>query len=200
MTDARVCLCNVSASVMFAELLSPDTWVTSDQHWGHKNIGKYTKRPDDHFELMRMAWDACVQPGDVVLHLGDLIVYTSLNSERAKLGMDLPGIKGILLGNHDNFPQAWYRWQGFEILGRQHLDWIEPNGTRVRFSHYPAGIMNQYGHFDPRWDLGWDINVHGHIHRNLKSDRVRYRNVCVEHTNYAPVRLGDVLDRPLGPW
>jgi calcineurin-like phosphoesterase family protein len=174
------------------DFLTLDSWVTSDHHWGHDNIKKFQGRPDDHFELMVEQWHDTVSRGDIVLHLGDLVCYDHRRPEPERfwkaLVRDLPGIKFIILGNHDKKKPEWYEQAGFVVLGRgdKAFMWHDPrNGKPVAFSHEP--IMPN----------GWGLNVHGHVHGNghrplegRLSDRI---NVCVEVTNYAPVKVGDIL-------
>ena len=48
---------------------------TSDLHLFHKNIVKFTNRPDmnveDHIEWIITLWNSQVKLGDTVYHLGD---------------------------------------------------------------------------------------------------------------------------------
>jgi calcineurin-like phosphoesterase family protein len=172
-----------------------DTWVFADHHFGHKNIRKLCGRPEDHHDLMVRAWQAYVQPDDVVLHLGDL----SYKADPGWLGnvlAGLPGRKIMILGNHDK-PWAvdMYRQFGWHVLGRKpHLWWglkKGKGGPVVCFSHEPD---SKYGPGGEKG--GWGINVHGHIHNHPWFDDIPmrdYRNVSVEVTNYRPVRLRSVL-------
>ena len=166
-------------------VLALDSWVTSDQHWEHPRIREYQHRPEDHFELMLFQWLARVQRNDVLLHLGDLVCFGK-KENHVYWAVGLPGRKYILLGNHDKHPDSWYKAAGFTVLGRKPIHWTSPDGQVVVFSHRPVR--------DPE---GWDINVHGHVHGSAYyADTVRIsdrRNVCVEVTDYSPVRLGDVL-------
>ncbi len=176
--------------VSLASGITPDTWVTSDQHWSHRNIRVYQGRPDNHFAIMRERWIASVQPEDTVLHLGDLVCFGDMEEHGDYLA-GLPGRKYLLRGNHDKPKDQWYIKNGFTPLGREPLRWHDEAGDRmVCFSHEPE-----------RTSFRWDINIHGHIHNNPYWSGVPmldYRNVCVEVTDYAPVRIGAVLDGTAG--
>lgn len=166
-------------------ILTLDAWVTSDQHWGHSNIGKYQDRPDDHMSLMRLRWIDLVGADDVVLCLGDLVCFGDRELHAGYID-GLPGRKYLLLGNHDKHGPSWYEENGFTVIGRRPMLWAAPDDTIVCFSHEPAHD-----------DGSWEINVHGHTHSiehrpSATRPEVR-RNVCVEVTGYAPVRLGTVL-------
>ncbi len=167
-----------------------DSWVTSDSHWSHANIRKYQGRPDNHFDLMRERWFEVVGPEDVVLHLGDLVCYGDQSFHYEHID-GLPGQKLLIKGNHDKHKNAWYEEAGFTVLGRGNMPFYWTYGkkhsqTLVAFSHEPLDTKHPF-----------DINVHGHTHLNKVyttlgrlEDRI---NVCVEHTDYRPVRLRDVL-------
>lgn len=166
------------------ELESGAVFVTSDNHWEHKNIQAYENRPDGHYQLMRDRWFETVAADDVVLHLGDLCVFGK--KENHDQWVDgLPGRKYLLLGNHDDRKQEWYEGHGFQVLGRERL-LFDAGTIRLSFSHEPDAD-----------DGEWDVNVHGHLHANehrgTASTPERRRNVCVELHDYRPVRLRDVL-------
>ena len=162
--------------------LMPDSWVTSDHHFGHRNIARYQGRPADHEELMVERWHALVAPDDVVLHLGDLLVFPGASELAcyADLLRALPGRKHLIIGSHDQRSRRWYADAGFEVV-RSPLLW----GGAV-FTHEPY----------VGYHLPWVVNVHGHVHRNRSPaappGRRRF-NACVEVTGYAPVRLGDAV-------
>lgn len=174
------------------DVLTLDSWVTADQHWEHPRIREYQGRPADHFEVMRERWLDRVAPDDVLLHLGDVVCFG--DRERHPFWLDgLPGRKYLLRGNHDEHSDDWYRAAGFEVLGRGNrpYTWVVPDWCIAAFSHEPI-TQDRFGYSDP----DWDVNVHGHIHANELWDPLpgkEYRNACVEVTDYAPVRLRDIL-------
>jgi calcineurin-like phosphoesterase family protein len=166
--------------------VTPDTWLISDTHLGHKNIVKYCNRPMNHNELMLKAWRGMIQPEDTVLHLGDLAVWYGEDEEYwLREAMGLPGKKFMLRGNHDKLKDARYAELGFPIIP----EFVqEIKGQRVLFSHYP----------DEDRTSKWDINVHGHIHNNLLEPRLassgrRYKNISVELTDYKPIKAKELL-------
>ncbi len=169
--------------------LTLDSWITSDHHWEHPNIRRYQDRPEDHFERMREEWLRLVGPRDVLLHLGDIVCFGD-PQQHPRWIRGLPGKKYLLRGNHDKHTDQWYGAAGFTVLGRKPFYWHRPDtGELICFSH------------EPEYDqLDWTLNVHGHIHSNPYWDGTLRdedrRNVCVERTGYAPMRLRDVLDGP----
>jgi len=77
-------------------------WFTSDTHFYHKNIIKFTNRPWNTVEEMNNAlinnWNEVVKPNDTVFHLGDF-AFTS-NGNWKKLINELNGKIYLILGNH----------------------------------------------------------------------------------------------------
>ena len=123
-------------------------------------------------ETMRENWNSVVDKEDVVLHLGD---FALTGRERLKeLRQSLNGTIMLIHGSHDRSKKqmaeaGFITVEGPVLLG----DFI--------FTHRPLS--------DSAIPKGM-INVHGHIHEKKTSgQRI---NVCVEHTNYTPIRLEDL--------
>ena len=173
------------------DVLTWDSWVIADHHWEHPRIREYQDRPPDHFERMRNEWIEYVGHDDVILHLGDLVCFGDI--DRHPFWIEgLPGRKYLIRGNHDKHSNEWYGAAGFTVLGRGNRGfmWQAPDSRVVAFSHEPLT--------DPGY-AGFDLNVHGHIHANdlwYGLPGHEYVNVSVEKTDYAPVRLRDVIRRP----
>ena len=155
-----------------------DIWVISDTHFGHENIIKYCGRPFKDAAEMDAAlianWNAVVQPHHHVYHLGDVAVSQQrLNQVMPQLN----GKKRLVLGNHDNHAPIQDYAKYFEKI----LVWrlFKP----VLLTHVPihASSIRKAR-----------ANVHGHTHEK-PSYSGPYINVCVEHTNYAPVHLDTLI-------
>jgi hypothetical protein len=56
-----------------------DTWIISDTHFFHENIGKYCSRPENWQELIIKNWNDLVSPEETVLHLGDFALGKKSN-------------------------------------------------------------------------------------------------------------------------
>lgn len=180
----------------------PSVFLTSDTHFGHANICKFTTsdgkpvRPWDNVEEMDEAlvanWNAVVKPGDKVYHLGDVVISKRCLPTVGRLNGD----KVLIRGNHDIFPDADYQ-QYFRSLRGYHV----MNGMIL--SHIPV-------HPDSLGRFG--VNIHGHTHTNrvrkargvdartgeiLYSDKldVRYHCVCVEQTDFTPILFEDVIKK-----
>jgi calcineurin-like phosphoesterase family protein len=164
--------------------ISPDTFVISDFHFGHKNIAAYQQREPDHEEAIVRAWNQAVGDTDLVLYLGDLALTTR---ERTKLYTDrLKGQKLLVLGNHDRHPESFYRECGFEVVDPIYRMFLDGSARYpIIFTHEPIEEL----------PAGW-YNVHGHIHRGHHRDydlTERHFNVSCEPLDYTPVQIRDIL-------
>lgn len=84
------------------------TFFTSDLHFFHKNICKFTDRQwtqEENEEKLIELWNNQVAPGDVVWHLGDFFFLKRQESEIQKaleIVNRLNGQINCILGNHDS--------------------------------------------------------------------------------------------------
>ncbi len=160
------------------------TFFTSDTHFGHRNLLALAKARgarfasiEEHDAELERLWNATVGVDDEVFHLGD-VAFMNRRALDALLRR-LNGRKFLLMGNHDKFPVAFYA-EHFKVL-RQPYPW----SRGVVLTHAPLHPMCLAGR--------WKVNVHGHIHeahvrlRPFATLDARYKNVCVEHTGFAPV-------------
>ena len=178
-----------------------DIWVTSDTHFRHANILKFKDsdgnlvRPgfedvDAMDEHMIERWNSVVKPGDMVYHLGDVVLG---DTEWFKRNWPrLNGSKRLIVGNHDDikflasggFFAKVSMWRMFPEFG-------------LLLTHVPVHEKSLYRY--PSKDGDADgiaqpvqlLNVHGHIHQHA-SPPGGYRCVCVEQTNYTPVNIEEL--------
>jgi calcineurin-like phosphoesterase family protein len=172
------------------ELLMPNVFLTSDTHWGHAGICKFTNydgspvRPWDDVEEMNeemiKRWNETVGPKDKVYHLGDVVI----NRKFLPILDRLNGDKVLYKGNHDIFRLADYVKYFRDIRSYGVM-----NGCIL--SHIPV-------HKDSIARFG--ANIHGHTHGNRVLDAdgkidPDYFCVCVEQTDYTPIAFEDVLKK-----
>lgn len=167
-------------------IVTPETWIISDTHFGHKNIVKYCNRPMNHNAIIHDNWVNRITQEDTVFHLGDLAVWYGPEEQYwLEAAEDLPGKKYMLRGNHDKLKDEKYAEWGYIVIP----EFIqEIGGQRVLFSHFPD---------ETRIDE-WDVNIHGHIHNKDLEPRLaatgrRYINVSIEMMDYKPVQLKEIL-------
>lgn len=162
---------------------------SSDHHFDHANIIKYSGRPyADKNEMnadMIERWNEVVKPSDTVYHLGDVGFTNRIRLK--KIRDSLNGTILLLRGNHDGSVNRM-KDSGFEVIPRCHVT-IE--GVRLLLSH------NLIDSFENAW------NLHGHIHFNpeaydskadveyINTDKKRI-NVNVEFWDYYPIPFSTI--------
>lgn len=167
-----------------------NVWVTSDIHFGHKNIcvfettdGKKV-RPWDNYEDMDNElvnrFNERVQPEDKCYILGDVAI-----NRRALATISRLNCKNLVLvkGNHDLFRLNEYTPYFRDI--RAYMVY-----KNVVMSHIPI---------HPTSLDRWAGQLHGHLHTEVvmlgnKPDP-RYFNVCVEQNDFYPFLLDDAIAR-----
>lgn len=166
------------------------TWVTADPHFGHANICKFTNsdgskvRPWDDVNEMDAAliknWNDRVHSQDRVYLLGD-VTFTAKNMH--KYISQLSGRICLVPGNHDPKKMRKYFELFDDVRG-----YVQRNGWIM--SHIPIhpGSLGR-----------WGLNIHGHLHGNHvkigDAPDLRYVCVSVEHTDFAPVELTQLLNK-----
>ena len=122
-------------------------------------------------------WNSVVRPGDIVYHLGDVVIR---DDEWFKKNWPrLQGSKRLIVGNHDDI-----KFLTSGAFFKKVLFWRQFRELGLVFSHMPLHLSSM-NTGDPERPL---FCCHGHIHHN-PSPRGPYRNVCVEVTDYTPVHI-----------
>ncbi len=164
--------------------ITQNTWIISDTHFFHENIGRYCNRPENWQELIIKNWNDLVSPDEPVLHLGDFALGKKSNFDL--LTAILNGRLFLIQGNHDRLSQTYCQAHGVTLIKNSLLVEIEDR-VKLIFSHRPIVPLED----------GW-VNLHGHIHNvppppegsNLGSNHI---NMSVELRDYRPLRLGELL-------
>jgi calcineurin-like phosphoesterase family protein len=153
-------------------------WFTSDTHFDHANILKYANRPFQGIEEMNEAlianWNAIVQPGDVVYHLGDFAF-----KRHAYFAERLHGQIVLVEGSHDRMDSKSQK--AFQCVGPRHTVKGDPD---IILSHYAMrvwprshyGTWHLFGHSHGRlepWGTSFDAGVDAQGYYPLSLDRVR---------------------------
>lgn len=153
---------------------------TSDTHFGHANIIKYSKRPflidpskgfddprnrdvDFMDETLIKNWNSVVQPEDTVYHLGDFAFYRDQRKTRTVIRR-LNGNKVLILGNHDKYMEP----ETLQMFGSVH-NYHEINvpdkdvgKQMIVLLHYGMRVWNKSHRGS--WHL------YGHSHGTLPDD------------------------------
>jgi len=168
-------------------------WFTSDTHYLHANIIKYTGRPWDSRNDMCAAlinnWNEVVNKKDEVYHLGD--VSLGPMRDTIEILQSLNGRKHLIWGNHDSplhkdaFRKEFVSCENYRELKIQDAD--APRGKQhIVLCHYPLYSWNKAYHGS--WML------HGHMHSLIdETNRTTTRlDVGVDSHNYYPISYDQV--------
>ncbi len=168
----------------------PNVFLISDTHFGHENMYTFVEadgtrtrfefaNATDADHKMIENWNKVVAPNDKVYHLGDVFM-----GRKARFILnELNGKKRLIKGNHDIFRLEDYT-PFFEDIRAYHLL------DKFILSHVPI---------HPSQLTRFKFNVHGHLHRKVVLDNsgnpdVYYKSVCVEHINYTPIELSEIVN------
>lgn len=176
-------------AIVFMEPDENTLWFTSDLHFNHANVIKYSNRPfidrdEMNDELIRLH-NKKVHPLDHVIYVGDIAFCSDVMG--TEFVDRLNGeVKHLVIGNHD-LKNKKAKQMGFEKIPNSIslLMVIEYEEFIIIVSHFPLGNL-------PSMDNGrYVFNVHGHTHER-EEESIHHISVCVERTNYMPVSLGRI--------
>lgn len=186
-------------------------WLTSDNHFFHKNSIRLCSRPFsgimEMHEYMIQEWNKRVKHNEKIYVLGDFAFSGWTLTQ--KIVERLNGHKILILGNHDLAAHKMLS-SGFQEVHEN--IWIEiGNKHKVFLSHFPfhpmtsyskeeAGVFIDYPHekVDTRYmhkriiDDGNMWLLHGHVH-NAWRQNGRMINVGVDQWDFKPVPHEKIL-------
>lgn len=156
------------------------TFFTSDHHFGHTNIIKYTNRPfdgiEEHDRTLIHNWNSVVGPNDIVYHLGDFC-FKNFNSYFYALNGKIIFIEG----NHDK--ETSKNKEKF-VSYQKYLE-VGVEGQRIILCHYAFRVWNK-SHYG-----SW--NLYGHSHGSLPDDpNARAIDVGIDCHNYFPLEFNEI--------
>jgi calcineurin-like phosphoesterase family protein len=170
------------------------TFITSDNHFSHKNIHRFCPktRPDSDWRVMDenmiRQWNNQVQPDDTVWTLGDFFFGNAKDSKN--IMRRLNGHKHLVYGNHDQVIRSDVQIQSMFESTQEYKE-LRINGENLVLFHYPIQEWNRMSH--------GAIALHGHIHDKISGVPGRILNVCVDSPEmnngvpYALYRVEDVI-------
>lgn len=200
-----------------------DTFWTSDQHFGHRDISRFSGRPfahsasglDEMNEFLVDAWNRTVGPDDTVFVLGD--VCMGRLDDTIALAGKLHGRKHLVAGNHDRCWGGYTNAVQSHEMRRMHFEagfaTVVDGGTTAAFHSLGIGAVTM-SHFpfaplDPRtravreareyrFDQFRPLDVgqwllHGHIHQKYRQHG-RQVNVGVDAWGGRPVHQDEISE------
>jgi calcineurin-like phosphoesterase family protein len=166
------------------ELARPSE-ITDDPETDPLVDGDGESRLDVHTmnETMIWNWNEVVRDGDIVYHLGDVMLGPgkTFRARLAALRQRLRGEITLILGNHDRGANT-YLEAGFERVMRSYLCHAGEVGL-VHMRHHPPRAASPM------------IELCGHVHEKWKR-RGNVFNVGVDQWNFSPVNLDEILAAP----
>lgn len=161
---------------------------TSDTHFGHTNIMRYSNRPFESVQEMDAEiirrWNEVVGPTDHVYHLGDF----SFRKEGRiyEILMQLNGKIHFIWGNHDQTIQRSESLQGMFEWCRNYYE-LRHNGDKFILFHYPIFEWNKMHR--------GSYHLFGHVHGSTPGRGGRSMDVGVDCHDFYPIHIDEVVDR-----
>jgi len=188
------------------------TWITSDWHIRHRNIIKYCGRPTDYDEKI-MAGLSVVKYNDTLIHCGDFGFINTWDEVKEVFDLIPCQNRILIVGNHDKRSKHIHRlpWS-WKVRSNDQPYQIEYNGLIIALQHKPylseqrrstlrRWLIQKWFSFAMRGPNGLpsqaNIAIHGHVHelgqRYQWADNKLVVNACVEHWDYKPVSLSELV-------
>ena len=159
--------------------MAKNIFFTADEHYGHKNIIKYTKRPFASVEEMDAVLienhNKVVRKEDLVFHLGDFTLIKDRVHVYQKYVARLNGFHVFIIGSHD----AWLNRDSHASLIERNFD-----GQFIVMCHYAMRVWAR-SHYNA-WQL------YGHSHGTL-SPVGKQHDVGVDNNHFTPVSMEELV-------
>lgn len=168
------------------------TYITSDLHFGHRNISKFCPKTRGHWDTrndpdtmdrdMIQMWNQIVDPEDTVYILGDVAFLPAARA--VQIMRQLNGTKILVEGNHDrkNLNDPVFRSCFKEV--HKYLE-VTYAGHLICMFHYPI--------FDHNGASRGSIMLHGHRHGNPTGLPGRIKDMGLDATGKIVSLLDDVV-------
>jgi len=164
-------------------------FITSDTHFGHSNVIRYSNRPfknvDEMDHELIQNWNKKVPSGSIVYHNGDFSLCKK--GRTIEILKQLNGTIRLIRGNHDKknikgeIEQHYFDWV------KDYYESKTEDGTLIVMSHYAFRVWNK-SHYG-------SINLFGHSHGSLKDLKNRQMDVGVDtHPNYEPYSFYEIME------
>lgn len=164
-------------------------FVTSDTHFGHKNIIEYCNRPfkdvKEMDEFMIDAWNSRINKDDIVYHLGDFCMF---KRDYKRVCQELNGRIILLRGNHDIKNLKG----GIKSLFDDIKDVYEYRYKDIRI------WMSHYCHLSWPHQIRGSLHFFGHDHGSLSNPPQNSIDVGVDNLGYSPYTISEVVEMLMG--
>ena len=170
-------------------------WLTSDTHFLHTRLFVWQARGFQSIDEMNEAiierWNKVVKSGDIVYHLGDVMLGADLQAG-LNLVSKLNGVKYLAYGNHDSEARL-------KAFADNHLFEDIQIGYRIKAPGKRSCILTHFPTITANGENTRIINLFGHTHQttNFYTDAAGTRaymyHVGVDSHNCTPVNLEDII-------
>lgn len=168
-------------------------WVTSDLHFGHKNIAKYCPSTRGHFsdvdhmnKSIVEQWNSVVSTMDTVYIIGDFAFMKPVDAISTVYALN--GEKILIEGNHDTKLLETSEFREAFVEVHKYLE-IEHNKNKIVMFHYPIYDHNQAAR--------GSIMLHGHKHGTPTGIPGRIKDVGFDATGKVVSLLDDIIEEML---
>ena len=185
-------------------LTTGKVWVTSDTHYGHKNIVRGTTnwrtqdgeipvdstRDFQTIEQMNQRLidgiNGVVGQDDTLIMLGD-VSFGGFDNIGIFLERLVCHNIHLILGNHDHHIDRNYDFVQKRFLSVQHYLEVNINGENFVLCHYPLQSWNQLNK--------GSIHLHGHVHlpRNKRFGKGKKLDVGMDGNNLYPYSISEIV-------
>jgi calcineurin-like phosphoesterase family protein len=160
----------------------------SDEHYGHRNIIDFCKRPFTDIYHMRETLiknhNEVVKPEDAVIHIGDMYWNNLTEQECLEIRMRLNGTHYYIMGNHEKQMTRSSTLRSTFVWVQDVMNLQIPGYAPIWLSHYAHRV----------WPASHKGSYHlfGHSHAELQPDGSLSLDVGVDNQNFYPISLEDV--------
>lgn len=167
--------------------MNNNIYVTSDTHFGHNSIIKYSNRPFQTFwemdaEIIKR-WNSVVAPTDEVYHLGDFAF--AKEARIYELVNQLNGSIHLIWGNHDQTIQKSKELQELFVWCKDYHE-FRYDGDHFILFHYPMYEWNKMHR--------GAYQLFGHVHGSTVGRGGRSIDVGMDCHDYTPIPLERVVE------
>ena len=173
-------------------------WFTSDTHFNHRNIIPYERQHYSDVDEMNRdliaRWNARVQAGDIIYHLGDFALGSF--GDLAPIVEQLNGDIQLCLGNHD-WSATKMATAGISGATKDRL--ISLGSTLIWMAHVPSdnSLDSRKLKRPYRFPDEYDIELCGHVHSQWKKKHDPNGrpiiNVGVDAWDLQPISFEEIL-------
>lgn len=170
--------------------MSSGVFFTSDQHFGHRNIIDFCKRPfkdvSDMREQLISRHNSVVKPGDRVYILGDMFWRTTSIEDALSIRHSMNGQLYYIRGNHEELIDKHAELRNSFI-------WCK-DVENLKITGYPNIWLSHYAHEDWNGSHNGSYHLFGHVHGQKPKPVGLKLDVGVDCWDYYPVSLEKVTE------